>query len=245
MNLLLSITTSLIQMYYSDLSSYKSFDNIKQAYISIESDTSKTINQLNIYIPSISPINPLKQTRISSEFGFRYHPIQHKNIFHQGIDIAAKYGTPVHSTAAGIVGKIEASEDGYGKQIIVTHEFGLQTQYAHLHTIMVQENQYIFKGEVIGFVGSTGSSTGSHLHYEVIKNNKKIDPFPFCSLYTFDKNHKDYYENENIDFIREIESQIDSVVYGKKNEPVQLPEAPVEKPKARRRTGSENLGTFN
>lgn len=247
--LLLSITTSLLQLYYADLSSSKNFDDIKEKYILIENDTSTTINKLNIYIPSINPINPLKQSRISSEYGYRFHPIHQKNIFHHGIDLAAKYGTPVHSTAAGFVGKTTDAEDGYGKQIEVFHEFGFSTKYAHLHTIMVQENQYIFKGEVIGFVGSTGSSTGSHLHYEIIKNNKKIDPFPFCSLSSFDKQQKDFYENENIDFIKEIESRIDSVIYPpsvKRNVPVQQPEAPlITQPKARRRTGTENLGTFD
>lgn len=242
MKTVFSIAT-LVQFYCTNLINCNSFLAVQDNYVAISQDTNTTINILNTYIPSIAPINFTKQKRISSEFGSRYHPIQHRVIFHQGIDVAAKYGTPVHSTAAGLVVYIKNSSDGYGKEIEMLHEFGFQTKYAHLYTIMVEENQYIKKGEVIGFVGSTGSSTGPHLHYEVIKNKKKIDPQPFFFL----DNNKAIYDNENNEFVNSIESRIDSVIYPgetipKLSEPIEIQNLPVIKVK--RRDGSESFGNM-
>ena len=241
---------ALIQFYTSSLIDIKEFEQVKEIYLTIEADTNSSVNNLTSYIPSIFPINPIKQKRISDEFGNRYHPIKHKNIFHYGIDVAAKYGTPVHSTAAGIVTTIRASDDGYGKQIEMLHEFGFETKYAHLYTIMVEENQFINKGEVIGFVGSTGSSTGPHLHYEVIKNKKKINPLPFCYLNTIDTSKVNYYENENTEFVYGVENQIDSIVYpkGKKiiNPKNTLLEPQKQLPiKPKRRDETESFGTMD
>ena len=159
----------------------KNIDDIKKGIQVIEKADEK-YKQFYIFIPSFSPLNPDKTKRISSKFGKRFHPIDGKIKKHLGLDISAKTGTPVHATASGKVQKIKKSNYGYGNVIELKHLFGFQTKYAHLDKIIVKEGQDIKKGDIIGFVGNTGKSTGSHLHYEVIKNRKHLDPFPFCHL---------------------------------------------------------------
>ena len=99
---------------------------------------------------------------------------------HTGIDFPAKTGVPIYSTGDGKVVKIQYKKNGYGNNIIIDHGFGYKTLYAHMSKIRVKLGQKIKKGGIIGFVGNTGNSTGPHLHYEVIYNNKKINPLPFC-----------------------------------------------------------------
>lgn len=142
----------------------------------------KKIPGIKKYIPTIAPINPKKTKRLSSLFGNRFHPIDGKTKKHLGLDISAPYGAPVHATANGFVKKVVNSNTGYGRQVYILHGFGFKTRYAHLEKYIVKQGQRIKKGDIIGFVGSTGKSTGSHLHYEVIKNKKHLDPQPFCFL---------------------------------------------------------------
>ena len=137
---------------------------------------------LNVYIPSIEPINPYKKKKITSKYGNRFHPIDGKTKKHLGIDISAPYGTPVHSTARGIVSVSKKSNKGYGNQIMIIHGFGFSTRYAHLSRLHAVKGQIVNKGDVIGFVGSSGKSTGAHLHYELKKNKKHKDPYPYCFL---------------------------------------------------------------
>ena len=126
------------------------------------------------YTPSIWPT----YGRISAGFGIRIHPITHKPEFHKGVDIANRVGTPIVSTAYGKV-VFAGWISGYGKFIKIKHGYGYMTCYGHLSKMNVHEGQIVKKGQLIGYMGSTGLSTGSHLHYEVRMNNKQIDPIPF------------------------------------------------------------------
>ncbi len=122
-------------------------------------------------------VSPLRGNnfRISSKFGYRTHPVYKTKKFHGGIDLAAPKNTPVYSVKAGIVihsGFVR----GYGNYIIVEHEDGYKSAYAHLNTIKVKKGNQVAEGFVIGTVGKTGTATGYHLHFELIKSNKKIDP---------------------------------------------------------------------
>lgn len=127
--------------------------------------------------PSKSPLG--EDFKITAGYGYMQHPILKKRKFHRGIDLIAPSGTPVYATSDGTVVKAEEDAKGYGHHIILKHDSTYQTLYAHLSLIAVEEGQQIKKGELIGKVGNTGMSTGPHLHYEVIKNGKKVDPKPF------------------------------------------------------------------
>lgn len=129
--------------------------------------------------PAIQPVANKTLERISSGFGWRIQPLYKIRQFHPGQDFAAPIGTPVYATADGIVEKAEASFHGYGNNIIINHGFGYKTLYGHLNGFAVKEGQKVKRGATIGYVGNTGMSTGPHLHYEVIKNNEKINPINF------------------------------------------------------------------
>lgn len=128
------------------------------------------------FVPSVAPL--IEKYRISDRFGYRVHPISGRRAFHAGLDMAAEYAATVHATASGTV-TFSGNVSGYGKTVVVTHRFGFQTRYAHLTLIYRHNGDAVEKGEIIGFVGSTGQSTGNHLHYEVIKNNRMINPINF------------------------------------------------------------------
>lgn len=120
--------------------------------------------------------HPLKGNGwISSPFGPRKHPITRKTKYHTGVDIAVEFGTAVFCTADGIV-DFAGKKGGYGRCIIIKHEFGFSTIYAHLSAYYVTKESIVRKGQLIGFVGSTGMSTGNHLHYEVRKFRRPIKP---------------------------------------------------------------------
>ena len=114
--------------------------------------------------------------RISSAFGDRIHPVTGKKQFHNGIDIAAPNGTPIIAPMDGVV-TISATDETNGNYIILTHPNGYKTGYSHLSSKLVKAGQKVAKGEKIGLVGSTGRSTGNHLHYTVTNpNGEKVDP---------------------------------------------------------------------
>lgn len=121
---------------------------------------------------------PVDSRRITSGFGLRQDPFTTKPSFHSGYDIASPANTPVHVTADGVVAST-GSDSSHGNNIVVTHSKGLQTWYMHLNKINVQKGDRVQKGDVIGLVGSTGRSTGYHLHYEVLKNGQPTDPKPY------------------------------------------------------------------
>ena len=126
-------------------------------------------------MPSIMPVSnrDLKQT--ASGWGMRIHPIYKIPRFHYGMDFTAVTGTDVFATGIGVV-KSASREAGYGNAILIDHGFGFETLYAHMSKINVKVGQKVNRGDVIGFVGSTGTSTAPHLHYEVTKNGVKVNP---------------------------------------------------------------------
>ncbi len=130
-------------------------------------------------IPAIQPIYTNNQVHLASGFGMRYHPIYKTRRMHTGLDFSAPIGTDIHSTGNGVVKSIEKSLSGYGYHVVIDHDFGYKTLYAHMSEILVKKGQQVKRGEVIGKVGNTGTSTAPHLHYEVIQNDSKINPIHF------------------------------------------------------------------
>lgn len=138
--------------------------------------------------PVLCPLNIEDIIRISSEYGYRIHPIYKKRYFHRGVDYAAYKGKHVMATADGVVVKTK-TRGTYGKYVLLDHQNGYTTKYAHLDEIFVNTGDTVKMSQVVGTVGSTGLSTGSHLHYEISHNNKHIDPW---SIYS-DTLNKDTY----------------------------------------------------
>jgi len=131
-------------------------------------------------IPAIKPVSVLDFRYISSPYGFRFHPKTHRWKKHTGIDIVARYGTPVYATGDGVI-KESFRDRYYGNMVIINHGFGYQTLYAHMRKAAVKKGDTVKRGQVIGYVGNTGLSTGTHLHYEVIKNGYRVNPKRFFS----------------------------------------------------------------
>ena len=119
--------------------------------------------------------NPCKYNRISSPFGERIHPVYGRKSFHKGVDLASPNGTPIYATADGIVAFAGVC-NGYGNFIKLNHQNGYKTGYAHMSRMVVSSGAKVKKGDLIGYVGSTGTSTGNHLHYEVYYNDQLTDP---------------------------------------------------------------------
>ena len=130
-------------------------------------------------IPAIQPISNKQLSRIASGFGFRIDPIYKTRKSHMGLDFAAPSGTPIYATANGIVKFSGFSTSGYGNHVIINHGFGYETLYGHMVRVGATQGQQVKRGQVIGYVGSTGKSTGPHLHYEVHKSGVQLDPINF------------------------------------------------------------------
>lgn len=123
-------------------------------------------------------IQPIAYKKISSPFGIRIHPITGRTKFHTGADLKANTGTPVKASAGGVVTKASYFS-GYGNYISIKHAGGMKTAYAHLSRILVKPGQHVKQGQLIAYSGNSGNSTGPHLHYEMIKNGKFINPLSF------------------------------------------------------------------
>jgi murein DD-endopeptidase MepM/ murein hydrolase activator NlpD len=130
-------------------------------------------------IPAIQPVSNEKLTRVASGFNYRIHPIYKVRHFHTGIDFTAPRGTEIYATGNGVVEDVIMKKRGYGYHVIIDHGYGYKTLYAHMSRFNVKKGQRVNRGDVIGFIGSTGTSTAPHLHYEVIKNGEKINPMNF------------------------------------------------------------------
>lgn len=130
-------------------------------------------------IPAIQPVANKDLDRIASGFGYRVDPIYKTVKFHSGLDFAAPSGTPIYATGDGTVEDASLSETGYGNHVLLNHGYGYKTLYGHMVRIKVKRGQQVKRGDVVGWVGSTGKSTGPHCHYEVIKNTSKVDPVFF------------------------------------------------------------------
>ncbi len=127
-------------------------------------------------IPAIMPISNEDLRRTASGWGWRIHPIYKIRKFHYGMDFTASTGTEIYATGDGVINIVESSLRGYGKKIVINHGFGYETLYAHLSKFAVKKGQKVKRGDVIGYVGTTGTSTAPHLHYEVHKNGEKVNP---------------------------------------------------------------------
>lgn len=130
-------------------------------------------------IPAIQPVSNKDLERIASGFGYRIDPIYKVPKMHAGLDFTAPTGTPIYATADGRIEESGMSAGGYGNHVIIDHGYGYETLYGHMVRVKARVGQLVKRGEVIGWVGSTGKSTGPHCHYEVIKNGAKIDPIYF------------------------------------------------------------------
>jgi murein DD-endopeptidase MepM/ murein hydrolase activator NlpD len=131
------------------------------------------------HIPAIQPVANKNLKRMASGYGYRIHPIYKTRKFHWGMDFSAPRGTPVYATGNGKVEKVKRSRRGYGNQVKIDHGFGYKTFYAHLEKYTVRKNQKVKRGDLIGYVGTSGISTAPHLHYEVIKGKRKLNPVYF------------------------------------------------------------------
>jgi murein DD-endopeptidase MepM/ murein hydrolase activator NlpD len=136
----------------------------------------RTKEEMLAAIPAIQPVSNKDLSHIASGFGFRIDPIYKTPKLHAGLDYASALGTPIYATANGKVTFTGFEEKGYGNHVIINHGYGYQTLYGHMVRIKVKPGAVVKRGEVIGWVGNTGKSTGPHCHYEVIRNGEKIDP---------------------------------------------------------------------
>ncbi len=127
-------------------------------------------------IPAILPISNNDLTRTASGFGLRIHPIYKIIKFHNGMDFTAPAGTDVYATGNGTVISVQSSQRGLGKNIVIDHGFGYKSIYAHLSNFNVRVNQKVQRGDIIGYVGNSGTSVANHLHYEIKLNGENVDP---------------------------------------------------------------------
>jgi len=132
-------------------------------------------------MPSIQPIHKNDLKRMASGFGYRTDPFTKKRRFHQGMDFTAPTGTPIYASGDGIVGRADNRSPGYGKHIRIDHGFGYVSLYAHLSSYNVKRRQKVKRGDIIGYVGSTGRSVGPHLHYEIFKDGRRVNPLNYYS----------------------------------------------------------------
>ncbi|MFL5787556.1 MAG: peptidoglycan DD-metalloendopeptidase family protein [Flavisolibacter sp.] len=129
--------------------------------------------------PAIQPVSNKDLSRIASGFGYRIDPIYKTVKFHPGLDFTAPQGTPIYATADGVVSMAGFSAGGYGIHVIIDHGYGYETLYGHMVRTKARTGERVKRGDLIGYVGSTGKSTGPHCHYEVHKNGQKLDPIYF------------------------------------------------------------------
>ncbi len=141
----------------------------------------KNKGELSDAIPAVWPIDRTALKYGIGAFGMRLHPIYRRYIMHKGIDLACDTGTKIYATGDAIVEKSELGyrRSGYGQMLLLRHKFGYQTRYAHLSKRLVSVGDTVKRGDVIGLVGSTGGSTGPHLHYEVILRGQVVNPLNF------------------------------------------------------------------
>lgn len=130
-------------------------------------------------IPAIQPVSNRDLDKIASGFGMRIDPVYGTPKMHKGLDFTAPQGTPIYATGNGIVRETGFSDGGYGNHVVINHGYGYETLYGHMVRIKARNGQRVKRGELIGWVGSTGKSTGPHCHYEVHVNGNEVDPVYF------------------------------------------------------------------
>ena len=149
-----------------------------QSYVKIE-NLIKNQDEKLASIPAIQPVSNKQLNRIASGFGSRIDPVYGTPKMHKGLDFSAPQGTPIYATGNGVIEVAGYSEGGYGNHVMINHGYGYETLYGHMVRIKVRAGQKVKRGEVVGWVGSTGKSTGPHCHYEVHINGNAVDPVYF------------------------------------------------------------------
>jgi murein DD-endopeptidase MepM/ murein hydrolase activator NlpD len=167
-NLYTSVAATLDQLTARIASQSKSYVQI-DGFI-------KNKEQLLACTPAIQPVSNKDLSRIASGFGYRIDPVYKTTKFHAGLDFAAPQGTPIYATANGTVEVAGNTGNGYGNHVVINHGYGYGTLYGHMFRVKVSAGQKVKRGEIIGWVGSTGKSTGPHCHYEVHRNGDPVDP---------------------------------------------------------------------
>ncbi|EAL2459183.1 M23 family metallopeptidase [Campylobacter lari] len=154
-----------------------------------------TNDQAYLFLTQIPNGHVIEDNGITGNFGWRHHPILNKKEFHPGIDLRAALNTPIYAPANGVVEYAAYSNNGYGYSVILIHNFGFKTVYAHMmRKDVVKAGQFVKKGDLLGYTGNTGLSTGPHLHYEVRFINKLLDPKIFIDLNK--KNYEQIFDKE-------------------------------------------------
>jgi len=177
--------------YYQELASYSTQEGIIETQKRLQGIQQQLVQQSKSYdellllskkqdqflasLPAIQPVDNRDLKRMASGYGFRIHPIYRVARMHTGLDFTADIGTEIYATGDGLV-KAPNGGSGYGLHIVVDHGFGYQTLYAHMSRMAVRPGEKVKRGQIIGYVGNTGVSSGPHLHYEVIKNGQKVNP---------------------------------------------------------------------
>ena len=132
-------------------------------------------------IPAIQPVSSSDLKRMASGYGYRIDPFTKKRTMHWGMDFSAKTGTPIYATGDGRIARADARAVGFGNHVRIDHGFGYVSIYAHMDKIVVRRGNRVKRGDLIGYVGNTGRSVAPHLHYEIVKDGKKINPINFYS----------------------------------------------------------------
>ncbi len=179
---------------YTHLSGYNNSELISETMKRVDQLASKLYVQSKSYdevfemalnkadmlasIPAIIPITRGTE-RLASGYGMRMHPVYKTTRMHHGVDFTAPTGTPIYATGNGVIQRAERNRHGYGLMVEIDHGYGYSTLYAHMDEIKVRAGQQVKRGEVIGTVGNTGTSTAPHLHYEVHRNGRTVNPVPY------------------------------------------------------------------
>ncbi|MFV5698473.1 M23 family metallopeptidase [Flavobacterium sp. ZT3R17] len=142
-------------------------------------ELAKAKNKLLAAIPAIQPVRNENLKRLASGFGYRTDPFTKARKMHEGMDFSAKIGTPIYATGDGVVSKADNTVSGFGNHVVIRHGYGYETLYGHLSKYNCRAGQRVKRGDIIGYVGSTGRSEGPHLHYEVHKDGKVVNPLNF------------------------------------------------------------------
>lgn len=180
---------------YKNLDGYKNSDLIVESAKKLDQITKQLYIQSKSYdevyqlatrkekmlasIPAIQPVANKDLKRMASGYGMRMHPIYKRRKMHTGMDFSAVKGTEIYATGNGKVVHVERSRRGYGNHVIIDHGYGFKTLYAHMSKLNVRRGQEVQRGQIIGYIGNTGTSVAPHLHYEVIKNGEKVNPINY------------------------------------------------------------------
>lgn len=170
-NILIATSEKLDKITSQLVVQSKSFDEVFE----MSKNKAKFLSSM----PAIQPMSNKDLRRLSSFFGYRMDPFYKVMKHHEGVDFSAPVGTDIYATGDGVVVDINLSKRGYGNNVKIDHGFGYHTFYAHCSKILVKKGQQIKRGQIIAKVGNTGKSTAPHLHYEVHKNNRPIDPINY------------------------------------------------------------------